>query len=66
MAELGALLWEPLKGRAQAATLSVSLPLLFRKLLHALIPAPLHLPPLPCSLLLVHLLPCALFCLFSH
>lgn len=66
MAELGALLWAPLNGRAQAATRSVSLPLLFRKLIHALIPAPLHFPPLSCSLLSVHLLPCAFFCLFSH
>lgn len=48
VAELGAVLWAPLKGCAQAATLSVLLPLLFRKLIHSLIPAPLHLPPLSC------------------
>lgn len=61
MAELGALLWAPLNGRAQAATRSVSLPLLFRKLIHALIPAPLHFPPLSCSLLSVHLTPLCFF-----
>lgn len=64
MAEL-VLLWVPLKGHAQAATHSVSLPLLFRKLIHALILLP-STSLLSCSLLSVHLLPCALLCLFSH